>query len=224
MAQGRTLWQMFTDWAHGPRELGVFNPLKAQVGRSIAIDDIDWRDHSFMLTGVRQYKRTIEMREFTFIDYVLYERSLQGVEMTIRIRLNPAENAYYTGQMNQALLLTMEDDMAYNEGLHQVLKDPSGIFRIENDGKVTAEFNRLGGLKEPYKAEVTVMIDEDHDKRVAKDEVSVDNIEYWDFARDVPDAAGQMQKEFLFAEMDTSNGWMQLWRGKEIDPNKIAVM
>jgi hypothetical protein len=24
--------------------------------------------------------------------------------------------------------------------------------------------------------------------------------------------------------MDTSNGWMQLWRGKEFDPNKITVL
>jgi hypothetical protein len=224
MAQGRTLWQMFTDWAHGPRELGVFNPLKAQMGRSVSIDDIEWREHSFNLIGIRQYKRAIEGREFTFVDYVLYERTLHGEEMTIRIRVNPAENGYYTGQLNQALLLTMEDDMAYNEGLHQVLKDPTGIFRIENDGKVTAEFTRLHGLHDPYKAEVTVMVDEDHDKRIAKDEVSVEKIEYWDYWRDVPDAAGQMAKEYLFVEMDTSNGWMQIWRGQEFDPNKITVI
>jgi hypothetical protein len=224
MAQGRSLWEMLKDSVRGPRELKGFNPLKAQVGRSVAIEDVDWRDHSFTIREFREYRRQIEGREFVFADYGLYERALSGAETKMRLWLNPAEDAQDTGQDFRALLLAQEDDMAYNEGLHLVLKDPSGVFRIEQDGKVTAEFQRLHGLIKPYQAEVTVMVDENRDKRIDKDEVSTVKLDYWDFSREVPDAAGQMETEYLFVEMDKSSGWMQIWRGKEFNPRKIMVI
>ena len=111
MPEGRTLWNMFADWLKGPRELQYFNPLKAQIGRSLTIDDIDWRDHTYILRQFREYKRSIEGREFVFADYVATERNTKGEESTIRIRLNPAEDAYHTGQQHHALLLSLEDDL-----------------------------------------------------------------------------------------------------------------
>jgi hypothetical protein len=223
MSQGRTLWNMFTDWLGGPLEAKYFNPLKAQLGHSVHFDDPDWRDRDFKLREIRQYKRTIEGREYVFADYVLTERTLQGVETDVRIRVNPTGEAA-GGEELHSLMLFLEDEMKYDEAFHDVLRDPSGLFRIENDGKVEAEFTRLHDLREPYKAVVTILVDENADQRITKDEIDVRRIEYWDFERDITDEAGQPLKEYVFVELDNVDGWFQIWRGKPFDPRKIAVM
>lgn len=223
MAEGHTLWQMFTDWLGGPQEAKYFNPLKAQLGRSVYFDDPDWRTRDFKLREIRQYKRTIEGREYIFADYVLTERTLQGVETDVRIRLNPTGDAA-GGEEMQGLMLFLEDEMKYDESFNEVVRDPSGIFRIENDGKVEAEFTRLHDLREPYKAVVTILVDENSDQRISKDEIDVRRIEYWDYERDTTDEAGQTVKEYVFVELDNADGWFQIWRGKPFDPRKITVM
>jgi hypothetical protein len=224
MSRGRTLWEMFTDWLAGPQEANFFNPLKAQLGRSVTFDDIEWRDRDFKLRKILQYKRVIEGREFQFVDYVLTERTVQGVETDMRLRINPTGEGAKGGEELYALMLFLEDEMKYDEGFHDVLRDPSGLFRIEHEGKVEAEFTRLHGLREPYKAAVTILADENADGKVAKDEIDVKRIEYWDFERDAADAAGQPEKEYLFVELDSNDGWFQIWRGKSYDPRKITVI
>lgn len=224
MSRGRTLWEMFTDWVAGPHELKHFNPLKAQIGHSVSIDDIDWRDRDFKVREVRQYKRTVGGRQFLFVDYVLTERTVQGVETDIRVRLNPAAGVERGGEEFHALLLVLEDEMTYDQGFHDVVRDPSGLFRIEHDGQVEAEFTRLHSLTEPYRAQVTILADQDSNRKVTKDEIESVQIDYWDFERDTTDAAGQAVKEYLFIEMNASDGWFQIWRGSAIDPNAIAVL
>jgi hypothetical protein len=224
MAKGRTLWEMFVDWTKGPRELRQFNPLKAKIGGGLVIDDIEWRDRNFLIREIRVYSRRIEGQEFLFADYQATERSTKGDETTVRVRLNPTADAQYSGIPHHALLLSLEDDLAYDEDLHAVVKDTTKKFQILQDGKVTAEFTRAHDLTEPYHAEVTVLADEDHNKRIDRDEVKTAKLDYWDYCRDVPDAAGQPEKEYLFVEMDAGTGWFQIWRGKEIDPRKVSIM
>ncbi len=224
MSRGRTLFEMFTDWVGGPQEAKFFNPLKAQLGRSVVFDDLEWRDRDFKLRKIFEYKRVIEGREYVFVDYLLTERTIQGVETDVRLRVNPTGEGAKGGDELNVLMLFLEDEMKYDESFHDVLRDPSGIFRIENDGKVEAEFTRLHGLREPYQAVVTILADENADGRVAKDEVEVKQIEYWDFERDAADAAGQPEKEYVFVELDTKDGWFQIWRGRAFDPRKITVI
>jgi hypothetical protein len=224
MAKGRTLWEMFVDWAKGPRELRQFNPLRAKIGNALVIDNIEWRDRNFLVREIRIYSRRIEGQEFLFADYAATERTTKGEETSIRARLNPAADAHFSEIPHHALLLALEDDLAYDQGLHDVVRDTTKKFQILQDGKITAEFMRLHDLSEPYHAEVTVLVDEDQNKRIDRDEVKTIKVDYWDYARDVPDAAGQPEKEYLFVEMDKDTGWFQIWRGKEIDPRKVSIM
>jgi hypothetical protein len=224
MSQGRTLWQMLTDSVSGPQELKYVNPLKAQIGRSVVFDDPEWRDRDFKLRQLCQYKRVIEGREYVFADYVLTERTLQGVETDVRLRVLPTGESARGGEELQVLRLFLEDEMKYDQGFHDVVSDPSGIFRIEKDGKVEAEFTRLHGLRDSYKAEVTILADENNDQRIAKDEIEVRQVEYWDFERDAADAAGQAEKEYVFVELDTADGWFQIWRGRPYNARKITVI
>jgi len=127
------------------------------------------------------------------------------------------------GLTHHALLLRLEDDLAYNQELHNAVQAPTKTFQILNDGKVEAEFARINDVAEPYRAEVTIIKDLDANKRIDPDEIEKVQLQYWDYWRDIADAAGQPLKEYLFVEMNSKTGWFQLWRGQEVDPEKVAV-
>jgi hypothetical protein len=225
MAKGKTLWEMLVEkLSRPPLEFQVYNPLQARVGSSVMIDDVEWRDLNFFLREIREYKRRISGKEFVFVDYVLRARPLRGNEVCIRLRLNPVDDPdRHGGLTHHVLLLQLDDDLPYSADLHRVVNDTTGKFQILQDGQVREEFERIGGVSSPYKAQVAVLRDVNRDEKVSQDEVERLRLEYWDYSREVKDAAGQAQQQFLFVEMNTQNGWFQIWRGQEIDPQRVMV-
>ena len=67
------------------------------------------------------------------------------------------------------------------------------------------------------------LVDIDRNKRITYDEVEEHEKDYWDYWREVEDAAGQPVRQFLFVEMERKDGWFELWQGEEFDPKKIVV-
>ena len=216
MAKGRTLWEMFTGLFTGPEASPFFNPLAAKPGASFTIDDIEWRERDFRLDEIRDYRRQIGGKEFHFADYVLVDRPLHGEALRIRLRVNPVADPASAGVSHHALLLRLEDDLAYNKELHAAVKSDTKVFQIHHDGGDTEEFVRLNDVSDSYKAEVSVIRDGQKSETV--------RLEYWDYSREVPDAAGQPNTEYLFVEMDAHSGWFTLWRGFEVDPHKVVVL
>jgi hypothetical protein len=224
MTRGRTLWEMLLDRLN-PVEFAYYNPLHARVGSAVTIDTVEWRDLNFFVLSLHEYLRTIGGQQFRFIDYALLARPLGGDKVLVRLRLNPVDDPEEAAVLSHhVLLLRLEEDMAYNEDLHNVLKDTTKKFQILQDGQVQAEYRRLNDLDTPYQAVVTTMRDINLDKRVTRDEVERRRVEYWDYAREVKDEAGQPHPEYLFVEMDADNGWFQIWKGGEIDPKKVMVL
>lgn len=225
MAKGRTLWEMFIEKFSGPVEFKFYNPLRARVGTALMINDIELRDLNFFVQEIREYQRTINDKQFLFADYVLLARPLHGDEVRRRLRLNPvADPERVSGLSHDALLLSLYDEMGYNEDLHKVLKDPSKVFQMREDGELKEEYRRINDVAAPYKAQVSIIRDVDKDGKVRSAEVEKPQVEYWDYWRQIQDEAGQSVTQFLFVEMDTSNGWFQLWRGQTMDPHKVVVM
>jgi hypothetical protein len=224
MAKGRTLWEMLMAKLHGPAELHYYNPLQAKVGGSIMLDVIDWRDYNFFIKEIRQYKRTIENRPFLFVDYELLARPLHGEDLRVRLRLNPADDPEAAGPTHTALLLHLYDEVAYDEGLYKVVTDTTRKFEVVENGQVTEEYWRINDVTGSYKAQVSVLKDENKDGRVDEDEVEKMELEYWDYWRDTTDQVGQPLRQYLFVEMNTANGWFQIWRGEEIDSQKVVVV
>jgi hypothetical protein len=225
MAKGKTVWEMLTGGFSGSVELQFYNPLKARIGSAVAIDDPDWKDYNFFLREIREYKRTIGGQQFQFADYALQARSLHGEDVWVRIRLNPVADAgRVAGLTHQVLFLRLDDDLAYDEGLHNVVRDTTKKFQVLQDGQVTEEYWRINDVGDSYKARVAIVKDLNNDGTVEQDEVRHVQLEYWDYWRETPDIAGQKVTQFLFVEMDTDNGWFQIWKGQEIDPQKVMVM
>ena len=225
MAKGKTLWEMLTSKFSSPTELKYYNPLKARIGNAVQINDIDWKDNSFFLKEIREYQRRISGQLFLFVDYVLLSRPLHGDDTWIRLRLNPVDDpTRAAGLTHNVLLLRLDDDLAYDEGLHNILRDTTKKFQVLENGQVTEEYWRVNDVGDSYEAKVTVLRDVNNDGTVDDDEVQRLQIEYWDYWREIKDIAGQPVTQYLFVEMNKDNGWFQIWKGQEIDPTKVMVM
>ncbi len=188
MAKGRTLWEMLLDKLKGTVEFSYYNPLRARIGSAVTIDDIEWRDLNFFVLSIHEYKRTIGGQVFLFGDYALLARPLGGDKVLVRLRVNPVDDPEQAaGADYHVLLLRLEDDLAYDEGLHKVVNDTTKKFQVREDDKVQAEYVRINDVGTPYQAEVAIVKDVNLDKRVDRDEVAHRRVEYWDYWREVKD-------------------------------------
>ncbi|HLJ91923.1 MAG TPA: hypothetical protein VKU02_01890 [Gemmataceae bacterium] len=225
MAKGKTLWEMLMAKLQGPVELHYYNPLKAKIGSSIMINEIDLRDYNFFIKEIRQYQRWIDGQQFLFVDYVLLARPLHGDDVWLRLRLNPVDDPEAAaGLTHTALLLRLYDEMAYDDGLYKVVTDTTKLFQVIENGQVTEEYGRINNVTTSYKAKLSILKDENKDGQVDEGEVKKENLEYWDYWRDTTDPVGQPVRQYLFVEMNSDSGWFQIWRGQEIDPQKVLVI
>lgn len=225
MSRGRTLWEILLDKFSGPAELRYFNPLKARIGVSVTIDTVELRELNFFLQEIREYKRRVGPTEFTFVDYSLLARPLHGEDVAVRLRLNPVADPQRSGGKEyNVLMLRLDDEMEYSKEFEMLLNDQSGLFQIREDDVVKEEFTRLFGLKSPYRATVSYLRDINQNHHVERDEIDTLELKYWDYSRQIADEAGQPVEEYLFVEMDGETGWIQIWRGSEMDPRKVIVI
>jgi hypothetical protein len=225
MAKGKTLWEMLTEkLGGGPVEFKFYKPLQARVGDGVLLNEVEWRDLNFFVREIREYRRTISGRDFFFVDYVLRAKPLNADEILVRLRLNPVDDPdRYAGLTHHTLLLRLDDEFAHNEEFFKVVTDNTGKFQILQDGEVKEEFTRINDLTAAYKARVSILQDANKDARVDRDEVGKQRLEYWDYWREA-NPGGQSIKEYLFVEMDADTGWFQIWRGQEIDPQRVMVL
>jgi hypothetical protein len=214
---------MLLDKIQGSAELRHYNPLRARVGHSLMINEIDLKDQNFFVQEIREYQRRIGRQKFSFVDYVLQAKALEGEELLVRLRLVPVEDAGAADPSHFALVLRLYDELAYNEDFYKVVTDTTRKFEVRENDRVTEEYWRINDVTDSYKAQVVVMKDINHDGTVARDEIESFPVEYWDYWREVKDEAGQPLRQYLFVEMDGTSGWFQIWRGPEVDAQRVIV-
>jgi hypothetical protein len=225
MTRGRTLWEILLDKFSGPSELRYYNPLEARIGVSMTIDTVELRELNFFLQEIREYRRRIGPQEYTFVDYSLLAKPLGTDDVAVRLRLNPiADTQRSGGRQYHVLMLRLDDEFEYTTDFESLLNDPSGVFQIRENDVVMEEFERLHGLKSPYRATVSYLRDINQNQHIERDEIDRLELEYWDFSRQIQDEAGQPLDEYLFVEKDGTTGWFQIWRGSELSPQKIIVI
>jgi hypothetical protein len=214
---------MLLDKIQGTAELRHYNPLRARIGSSLMINELDLKELNFFVKEIREYQRRIGVQQFTFVDYVLLARPLDQEDVWARLRLVPVEGVEAERQSHHALVLRLYDEFAHDEAFLKVVNDTTRKFEVVEEGKVTEEYWRINDVTDPYQAQVAVMKDTNNDGTVQRDEVETIRLEYWDYWREVKDEAGQAVRQYLFVEMDTQSGWFQIWRGQEVDAQQVIV-
>jgi len=217
----KTLWEMLRAKSKGPVELQITNPLQLKIGACVNVNEIDIDEHIFYVKRIMEYKRVIDGNTYVFTDYDLLARPLGKEDVKVRIRLNPMENPdVVAGLTHNVVLLKLYEELAYDEGLHKVLTDTTKLFEVLENGVCTERYYRINDVQDSYKSQVTVVKEGDKDL----EGLVKFGLEYWDYWREVKDEAGQPFNQFLFVEMDTDNGYFQMWRGEEIDAAQVSVL
>ncbi len=131
--------------------------------------------------------------------------------MTARVRTVPNQAGGH-----DSLLLRMEDEFGFAEDFLNVVKDTTGVFEITDDKTGALEtFSRINELRESYQAAVLAVSETSPDGKAAPGKANPLKVEYWDYWRDAEIGGGKTAKEWLFIEMNSDTGWLQLWRGRE---------
>ena len=210
-----TLYQILKNKLFGkpeakpPGESAVYNPLSIQCGSFVAVDAIDFRGKNFRVVEIQEYDHAVGGKQFKLVNYVL-----RFDEEVVRLRAVPSEDRA------KVMLLTRYDDLAYNEGLHNVVRDTTRKFVVDDPAAgLHEEYWRVEDVQESYKASVTILREGGGD---APPEVSHAQLEYWDYWRDT-ELDGVKATQYLYVEMNTESGWFQIWRGMETDPERILV-
>jgi len=203
----------------------IYNPIGCKIGGVVKIDSLDFRDHRFTVREIREYSLSLGGNKHRMVDYVLLARPIGKPDFTCRLRIvpNPDSKSKTT---HRALLMSLYDDLAYNEGLHEVVKDDTKKFVIDDDTDpnniVHDEFWRVNDVGTSYVSNVKILADLDGSGKVDESEVSKGSVEFWDYSRNT-DMDGVEVEEFVFVEMDKKDGWFKVWRGAEVNPERIDV-
>lgn len=208
-----------------PEDL-IYNPIGCKIGGVVKIDALDFRDHRFTVREIREYSVSIGGSTHHMADYVLMAPQLGGggQDFNCRLRIVPDKDSK-SKCTHRALLMTLYDDLAYNEGLHGVVKDDTKKFVIDDDtdpnNVVHDEFWRVNDVGISYVSDVKILSPLDSVPPGALGQSSA-QVEFWDYSR-LTDMEGVEVEEFVFVEMNKGDGWFKIWRGSEVNPERIDV-
>lgn len=239
--RGSTLWEMFLQWKKNRSSADqtmpsspLANPLDWTPGTPVSLNATHGPEFASALTRVEELRHVIRReagQEFPFVDYVLRVSPRDSAPFPVRIRCLPDGGGGW-----HRLLLRLHDEFGFAADFLEVLNDPGGTFNVEDDSPagnpdaapVTVSFQRLNGITGPWHATVIRQreaagspVSEDgggsgaggaasgNDQEIKQETGSM---EFWDFIHEHADGT----EEFLFAEVDGSNGWTQIWRGSRV--------
>jgi hypothetical protein len=219
--KGKTLWEMLLERLHGSGNgagIAFANPLDLRVGSPVAVayaNGPEFADYNFAVQEIREYTRRIEGQEFRFTDYVLRGINTKSPDAddTLAARLRVVPNQ---AGAHDSLLLRLYDEFEFAEDFLGVVKDTTGLFKMTDDKSGAEEtFSRINDLRDSYQAVVLVVWETTPDGKGATGKASPVKVEYWDYWREADIGGGKTAKEFVFVEMNSDTGWIQIWRGRE---------
>ena len=180
--------------------------IELTVGDIVCIDTSATRNKQLVVAESRQYQSQFCRPMF---DYVL-EGDADALPMRLR---------FYAGDDadTRPVLLSLIDRFPYDGAMERVVRDASGTLTIHEDAEPSNVpgdiFWRILDRKESYIRSVN---------RCSNIGASTATVECWDYSR-LTDVKGVETEEFVFVEMNKSDGWFEIWRGMEISPGMIAV-
>lgn len=235
-----------------PLELKYFNPLKIKVGDFVNINDYpELKGLDFEVKKIVVYELNIDVgrssKTFYHTDYCLKGFTADGKAIRLQLRLEKDENSSNKVECSFKLFRLYHEE-PYNKELVEYLNKPA-FFESEesdepddycfcinqdedgNDLEESLMYWRIDGfdsngrlaIDEPYKAKVTVLIDENEDGQIQEEELDQYYVQYWDYHREYMNE-GSPTLEYLYAEMDDSTGYISMFKGEHIQASQVFVI
>ena len=202
----------------------IYNPIGCVLGSEVRLNVNDYLKYHFSVKMILEHTISVGGTTFQMVDYDLLARVPGELDFWCRLRLVPDQDTHSQVKY-RALLLGLFEDLPYNETLHDVVRDDSLRFIVENhdpEDSEKLEYWRVNNVQMPYTSKVKVLADSNENGKLEANEITTSALEIWDYAR-ATGLEGLEASEFLFVEMDLGNGWFKLYRGVEVDPQQIDV-
>ena len=221
----RTLWDRLTGAnVFIANEDKFHNPFKVRIGNTLHIDTLDYRGPMYT---VKKFEVVDRNTSVPMADYHLTASAMMGgksiseEKKTLLLRTVPREGTGGKSKIDfRIVALSLYFECAWDDesrvGIMEGVNDPAGEFVINAGTTDERKFWRLGGLKHAEEATITSVQDADGD-------VGKQHVEIWGFSRTTQDEAKQEVNEYLYVQKDTDTGWLQIFTGKEIPPERINV-
>ncbi len=220
-----------------PKEkfIEFFNPLNAKVYSVIKINKLDWESLEFEIVSIAEYTRHLNGNNYVFTDYDCVAKSLGSEPVRAILRVIPVSDRYSNDADGlTVLLLEPEDEQGYSDGLQAVINEAeqNKVWTVtldEEDGLpagTTQEivYDRANGVPSAYLANVCTVSDKDRNGKFDHDEIDRSDVKYLDFCRVMKLEGDVESTEYFIVEQDQSSMYVRMYRGVEINQNRITVV
>lgn len=237
--QGRTLWEIITGANKkkmGPIEFQYHNPFNIKVGNSVTFQhDLKLGGINFFVEAIQVDKTKFDTSSKTFTDteYVLKGLALGMTKpKRVRLRVSPWEDSADPKFPYKINVLELYHQQDWDQGLFDYLNKPQdGIFQIneDDDGKpldVPRQYWRVEDAVDSYNLFRTILKDQDNNGTVEENELTHEELSFWDFSRMTEDENDPEQKieEFINVEMNKDTKYFTMFRGKEVQPFQVSII
>lgn len=217
---GRTLFEILKTRLGPAAELQIYNPLKLKLGAQLQIDRLDYRDKDYQIHEIEEYSRPAVNKDDKFVDYCLLTKPPTE---DLKLRLSPIAIPS-NGLPYQVVLLSLYYQCGYQEAIDSGLQNSTDSETFEIDWEGKRVYYRMNDLRTPHSCVVKTLSDPDGNGLVDDDEIVTSRVDYWDYHTELQDEANQTYLEYLFVETNTENGWWQIWRGVELNPEQVTIL
>lgn len=194
-----------------------YNPLDAKPGDFFTIDEPTGplkhlMGHNFTIYEIAEWTRRVGVKHFVFTDY-----QLRDGELYVNVRVLPRENVEETDPKKyQAIVFQHDFEMSYEENFHKHVLLVSPILEQRDNNVITATYERLNGVQQPWASTVRVF-------KPKASEPDVEKIDYWDYGRDV-EIDGKKLTEYYVVEMTKSDGYFHMYKGYDVNVASLLVL
>jgi hypothetical protein len=214
----KTLWQILTEKKQikVPVESTILNPFDLKIGNLLEIELENLDDVNFTVKGIRELTRIINGEYYKLTDYELYAKPYGQDPIEHKLRVIPKQNDEY-----DIVLFSKINSFVYDQNFHEGLNNNPTL----EDGVV---YERVNGLTGEIKAASKFLYDKNNDGIIDYNDFENSNIVYWDFIKEVVlegnlDINPSYELYFYLVEMNSDNGFFELFNGRLIDSQRIKV-
>lgn len=209
-----------------PPEARYFNPLDLRIKNRLTIDLPEYFGKTFTTAAIKEYKR----KEGKIAGYELYSDDSPADRVDLLVFPSPSQNPpveilllttfYATNQLG-GIAWDKQGKELYESMTSSA--DPSTLMYKNDDGEIVWQFWRLFDRTAPYKADETLITDQNSDGILENSEIVITEVEIFDFHRNTIKDGVEVE-EFLYVFYQKDSRYQEMLSGCKLLPENLMVL